>query len=62
MQGYSTWGRDTLKCSYIRRLGPFLGVQNIEFQYFWRVSENLIFWSMKILWIFFVGHHKNGLV
>ena len=20
---------------YIRRLGPFLGVQNLEFQYFW---------------------------
>ena len=28
---------------YIRRLGPFLGVQNLEFQYFWRVSEISVF-------------------
>ena len=32
-------GGDTLIFSYIRRLGPFLGVQNFEFQYFWGVSE-----------------------
>ena len=37
-------GGGTLIFSYIRRLGPFLGVQNFEFQY--------IFLSMKILWIF----------
>ena len=28
---------------YIRRLGPFLGVQNLEFQYFWGVSEISVF-------------------
>ena len=28
---------------YIRRLGPFLGVQNLEFQYFWGVSEISLF-------------------
>ena len=28
---------------YIRRLGPFLGVQNLEFQNFWRVSEISLF-------------------
>ena len=27
------WGGGTLIFSYIRRLGPFLGVQNFEFQY-----------------------------
>ena len=44
-------------------LGPFFGVQNSEFQYFFRFSEKLIFFgTMKILWIFFGGHHKIGLV
>ena len=28
---------------YIRRLGPFLGVQNLEFQYFWGGSEISLF-------------------
>ena len=28
---------------YIRRLGPSLGVQNLEFQYFWGVSEISVF-------------------
>ena len=28
---------------YIRRLGPFLGVQNLEFQYFVGVSEISLF-------------------
>ena len=49
--------------SHIRRLGPFFGVQNSEFQYFCGVSEKLIFFGgMKILWIFLGGHHKIGLV
>ena len=53
----------TLIFSHIHRLGPFLGVQNSEFQYFFGFSEKLIFfWGMKILWIFFLGHHKIGLV
>ena len=32
-------GGGTLKFSYIRRLGPFSGVPNFEFQYFWGLSE-----------------------
>ena len=53
---------------YIRRLGPFLGVQNLEFQYFLfflgggeggGVRNIIIFGGMKILWI---HHCKIGLV
>ena len=33
-------GGGTLIFSYIRRLRIFLGVQNLEFQYFWGFSEN----------------------
>ena len=32
-------GGGTLMFTYIRRLGPFFGVQNFEFQYFWGFSE-----------------------
>ena len=32
-------GGGNLIFSYIRRLGPFWGVQNLEFQYFWGFSE-----------------------
>ena len=53
----------TLIFLYIRRLGPFFWVQNSEFQYFFGFSEKLIFLGgMNILWIFFLGHHKIGLV
>ena len=40
-------GGGTLIFSYIRMLGPFLGVQNLKFQYFFRWYENLvdIFWG-----------------
>ena len=46
--------------SYIRRLGSFFGVQNIEFQYFWVFFSEFFFFfggggCMKILLIFFVG-------
>ena len=54
----------TLIFSYIRRLGSFFLVKNFEFQYFLGFSEKMIFWGMKILWIFFFlggGHHKIGL-
>ena len=48
---------------YIRRLGPFWGVQNLEFQYFslggGGVRNITIFGGMKILWIY---HYKTGLV
>ena len=41
----------------------FWGVQNSEFQYFLGFLEKWIFLGgMKILWIFFWGHHKIGLV
>ena len=33
----------TLIFLYIRRLGSFFGVQNLEFQYFWGFSEKIIF-------------------
>ena len=56
-------GGGTLIFSHIRRLGPFFWIQNSEFQYFLGFSEKWIFfWSMKILWKFFWGHHKIGLV
>ena len=52
----------TLIFTYIRRLGPFFGVQNFEFQYFFLVFRKMnIFGGMKILWIFFGGHKKIGL-
>ena len=52
----------TLIFSYICRLGPFFWGQNFEFQYFLGVFRKLIFFlGMKILWIFFWGHHKIGL-
>ena len=44
---------------YIRRLGPFWGVQNLEFEYFGGFRIIIIFGSMKILWIY---HYKTGLV
>ena len=36
-------------------------VQNFEFQYLLGFQKNEYFWGMKILWIFFGGHHKIGL-
>ena len=36
-------GGGTLIFSYIRRLGPFWGVQNFDFQYFGGFSEPEIF-------------------
>ena len=57
----------TLIFSDIRRLGPFLGVQNFEFQYFLfiyflggrgGVRKMNIFGGMKIVWIFLGGHHN----
>ena len=45
---------------YMCRLEPIFGL-NFEFQYFFGFSEkNKYFWGMKILWIFFGGHHKIG--
>ena len=53
----------TLIFSHIRRLGPFFWVQNSEISIFLGVFRKInIFGGMKILWIFFWGHHKIGLV
>ena len=49
----------TLIFSYIRRLGPFLGVQNFKFNIFAGFQKKMIiFGGMSILWIFLGGHHK----
>ena len=40
------WGGGGEIFIYIRRLGPFLGVQNLEFQYFRGVSEISLFWGV----------------
>ena len=41
-------GGGTLIFSHIRRIGPFLWVQNSDFQYFWGFSEkNNIFLGYK---------------
>ena len=52
--------RGTLNFSYIRRLGPFIGVQTFEFQYFLGFQKKYIFWGSEDfvdLW----DHHKSGL-
>ena len=49
--------------SHIRRLGPFLLVQNSEFQYFLGFSKkNDIFWGYEDFVDILGGHHKIGLV
>ena len=60
---YAQGGGGTLVFSYIRRLGSFFGLKTLNFNIFLGFSEKLIiyFWGMKILWIFFGGHHKIGL-
>ena len=60
MGGGGGGGGGTLIFSYIRRLGSFFGVQNFEFQDFLGFRKINIFLGMKILWIFFWGHHKIG--
>ena len=56
-------GGGTLIISYIRRLGSFFWVQNIEFQYFWGFSGKLIFiLGMKILWIYLGVITKLGVI
>ena len=59
-------GGDTLIFSYIRRLGSFFAFKILNFNIlgggggvgFRKIN---IFWGVKILWIFFGGHHKIGL-
>ena len=53
----------TLISSYIRRLGPFLGVQIFEFLYYLGVFRKMNnFWGLKILWIFLGGQRTIGQV
>ena len=54
---------DTLIFSYICRLGSFFFWFNIlNFNIFWGFQKKMnIFEGIKILWIFFGGHHKIGL-
>ena len=40
-------GGGTLIFSCIRRLGPFLGIQNLQFQYFWGFQKNKYFWGYE---------------
>ena len=48
----------TLIFPYIRGLGPFFGVQNVEFQYFWDFQKKIYFLGMKIRWIFLGSSQK----
>ena len=59
---HSVWG-GTLIFSYIHRLGPIFSFKILNFNTLGGggVREMNIFWGMKILWIFFWGHHKIGL-
>ena len=51
----------TLICSYIHRLGPFLGFKILNFNFLGGLQKKWIFiWRMKILWIFVGGHHRIG--
>ena len=41
----------------------FLGIKILNFNIFWGFHNNEYFFGvMKILWVFFGGHHKIGLV
>ena len=51
-------GGGTLIFSYIRRLGSFFWFKISNFNMYWVYRKMNIFRCMKILWIFFGGHHK----
>ena len=42
--------------------GPFFGVRNFEIQYFWGLSEKLIFWGYEEIVDIFGGHYLNELI
>ena len=51
--------RGTLIFLYMRKLGLFFGgFKILNFNIFGVSEKANIFWGMKILWIFFLGHHK----
>ena len=45
---------------YIRRLGPFFGVQNFEFQYFVFFFRKMNIFGVWRFCRYFWGHHKIG--
>ena len=55
-------GGGTLTFSYIRRLKPFWVFKNLEFQYFWVLSEKGLILVHKDCVDIFWGHHKLKLV
>ena len=66
MGGGGGGGGGTLIFSHLRRLGPFFGVQNFAFQFFWGFQKNEYFLGYEdfvdILFFWGGGHHKIGLV
>ena len=54
-------GGGTLIFSYIHRFGSFLGFKILNFNIFGGFQKINLSLGMKILWIFFRGHHKIGL-
>ena len=50
---------DTLTFSYMRRLVPFFWG---NFNNFWCFQKNEYLFGYEILWIFFGGHPKIGLI
>ena len=51
-------GGGTLIFSYICRLGSIFGFKILNFNILLGFRKINIFLGMKILWIFFGGHHK----
>ena len=49
----------TLIFSYIRRLGPFFGVQNFVFQYFWGFQKNEYFLGYEGFVDIILGSSQN---
>ena len=54
-------GGGTLIFSYICRLRSFFWFKILNLIIFGGFQKNEYFFGMKILWIFFFGHHKIGL-
>ena len=47
-------------CSYIRRLGSFLGFKILNFNILLGLQKNKYIWGMKMLWIMiFMGSSQN---
>ena len=56
-------GLCSLIFSYIRRLGPFSWVKNVQFRdFFWIFRKINIFWGYENLWLFFGVITKLGYI